>query len=257
VTITQTVPAGVTGTITFYNNGTAIGTATISNGVATLTTSSLPAGTNSITTGYGGNGNYTSANSASSVTVTIAPPGYTITANPNTMTIHAGSTGNTVLTFTPFGGFAGTFMVACNGLPANAVCNFTQNGQANNTVVMTGNNQPIPVNLAIVTDMPHAALEPISPFGPKATGLALILPCGVLGLLAFGKRRKALPKMLSLTVLMFLGLLGSIGLSGCAGGFGTTSTPLGNANVVVTATATATTSANTSQNFSMTITIIQ
>lgn len=57
VTFTAAVPAGVTGTITFYDGSTALGTATIANGIATLTTSTLSAGTHPVTATYPGDAN--------------------------------------------------------------------------------------------------------------------------------------------------------------------------------------------------------
>jgi len=47
------------GTVTFRNGSTTLGTGTLSGGVATFTTSSLPAGTQLITATYGGDTNYT------------------------------------------------------------------------------------------------------------------------------------------------------------------------------------------------------
>ena len=63
VTLTQAVPAGETGTVTFYNGTTVLGTATIVHGVATLTTSALPAGTDVITATANGDANYGPATS--------------------------------------------------------------------------------------------------------------------------------------------------------------------------------------------------
>jgi hypothetical protein len=54
VTFSITFPADATGTVTFYDGSTALGTGGISNGVAALTTSSLAAGTHSITAGGSG-----------------------------------------------------------------------------------------------------------------------------------------------------------------------------------------------------------
>ena len=76
VTLTDTLTSinGVvpTGTVTFYNGTTAIGTGTVnSSGVATLTTGSLPAGTDSITASYGGDTNY-SSNTSNAVTETVS-----------------------------------------------------------------------------------------------------------------------------------------------------------------------------------------
>jgi len=63
VTITASVfPAtgsGETGTVTFLYDGTVIGSGSVSNGQATLTTATLPLGTGSVTATYGGDGNFT------------------------------------------------------------------------------------------------------------------------------------------------------------------------------------------------------
>ncbi len=52
-------------TVTFYNGGTAIGTGTLSSGVATLNIASLPLGTDTLTATYPGDGNFTAATSNS------------------------------------------------------------------------------------------------------------------------------------------------------------------------------------------------
>lgn len=61
-----------TGTVTFYNGTTNLGQGTISGGIATLTTSALPYGNNSITAVYSGDTNFATSTSAAlpySVTV--------------------------------------------------------------------------------------------------------------------------------------------------------------------------------------------
>jgi Bacterial Ig-like domain (group 3)/FG-GAP-like repeat len=75
VTITETVPPGVTGTVTFSNGTTPIGTAPIVNGVATITVSNLPIGADPITATTSGDANNNPATSPSTiVTVTPATP---------------------------------------------------------------------------------------------------------------------------------------------------------------------------------------
>ncbi len=72
VTFTATVSssAGVpTGAVTFKKGGTTLGTAALSGGVATFTTSSLPAGSSAITANYGGTPNYST--SSASVTQVV------------------------------------------------------------------------------------------------------------------------------------------------------------------------------------------
>ncbi len=98
------VTSGATGTVTFHDGTTALGAGTISSGVATLTTSSLAAGTHSITAQYGGDANYNGAvstplsqtvNQASS-TVALASslnPSTFGTSVTLTATVTAGATG--------------------------------------------------------------------------------------------------------------------------------------------------------------------
>ena len=72
VTLTATVaPSGATGTVIFMQGSTVLGTGTVTNGVATLTTSSLNAGSYTITATYEGDANY-SASTSAPVTLTIS-----------------------------------------------------------------------------------------------------------------------------------------------------------------------------------------
>ena len=156
----------------------------------------------------------------------------------------------------PVGGITGTVTLACNQLPVHATCQFTQNGQANPTVVMNGTDQPLQVSLTVTTGVAVASQETHA-MRRSTRVLALMLPCGLLGLFAFGGgRRRTLPQLLAICLLL---LAGSSALSGCGGGgFGTNSTPTGSAVATVTATATATGTgtAMPAQTFNLTITII-
>jgi len=51
------------GTVSFMDGSTVLGTAALSGGIATLTTTTIPAGSNSITAVYGGNADYTASTS--------------------------------------------------------------------------------------------------------------------------------------------------------------------------------------------------
>ncbi len=79
VMFTDTLPTGVTGTVAFANGATVLGSATVTNGVATLTTSSLPAGSNSITATYSGDTNYSSSVATLTQTVNKMTPTVTVT----------------------------------------------------------------------------------------------------------------------------------------------------------------------------------
>ena len=104
VTFTATISSGPTGTVTFYDSGTQIGTGTISSGKATYQTSTLTAGTHSITASWPGNTNYYSVtSSALTQTVNQATPTLTVASSSNpstyggsvkfTATISSGPTG--------------------------------------------------------------------------------------------------------------------------------------------------------------------
>jgi hypothetical protein len=107
-TLTATVtPSSATGTVTFYDGVTSLGTAAIVSGTATFNTTSLSVGTHSLTAVYGGETNYgTATSSAYSLEVkavivatagangSIAPSGtsyYSLNATPTyTFTANAG-----------------------------------------------------------------------------------------------------------------------------------------------------------------------
>ncbi len=104
VTLTATVTAGATGTVTFEDGATSLGTGTIASGVATLTVSTLAVGTHPITASYGGDTNYTAAvSTAVSQVVNKAAATVTLISAPNpstfgavvtlTATVTAGATG--------------------------------------------------------------------------------------------------------------------------------------------------------------------
>jgi hypothetical protein len=75
------IGAKPTGTVTFLAGSKPLGTGTLnSSGVATLTTSKLPAGTDSVTTSYAGDTNY-AAGASPVVRVTVSKVTLTVTAN--------------------------------------------------------------------------------------------------------------------------------------------------------------------------------
>ena len=64
VTFTATVsPPAATGTVTFYDGGSSLGSGTISGGTATFTTSALSGGVHSITATYGGDSTFSGSTS--------------------------------------------------------------------------------------------------------------------------------------------------------------------------------------------------
>jgi hypothetical protein len=74
VTFTATLTGtGATGTVTFKDGETILGSSTLSNGTATFATSTLSAGTHAITAVYGGDANF-AGNTSSDVPLTVKSP---------------------------------------------------------------------------------------------------------------------------------------------------------------------------------------
>jgi len=131
-TATVTPPTGLpansmTGTVSFLNGTTVLGTSALNGGVATYATSALPLGTTTITATYSGDTNFLTSTS-SGLTETIAPQSFTVTANPQSLTITNGQSGTITLTVTSVLGYSSTQLaVTCNPLPRSSYC-YTPSG---------------------------------------------------------------------------------------------------------------------------------
>jgi hypothetical protein len=183
VASTAGTPGGI---VTFSSGSTTLGTGTLnSNGVATLSTTTLPMGSDTVTATYAATGNFAASTSAPmTLTVTAAPVapvgGYTVSANPTSLTVAAGQTATTTLTFTPTGGYSGTIALSCSNLPTNASCAF-----AAKQVTLTGNNQSVNLGLTINTTAQQAS----SRLNPALFALVFWWPGGLTGLAVFLRRR--------------------------------------------------------------------
>lgn len=272
VNLTATVLAGSTpvtsGTVTFASGTLSIGAAQLgSGGTATLATTLLPVGNDSVSASFLGTTSYATSTSSSSTVVVsaVTAPSYSISANPTSVSIAQGATGSITLTFTPVGGYSGTVLLSCGNLPSFVTCAFTQGGTADSTVVMSGNNQPVTVILTISTNVSTARLNalpgsrpnsPQSPAAPLLTAMVFWLPGGMAGIVAFSRRRKFTGKnrWLPLCLIGVVALALAAGLSAC-GGSGSV-TPAGATTITVTATpSTGNNPSSSSQTLTLTLTI--
>ncbi len=130
VTLTATVAASSgtpTGTVSFYDGQTLLGTQPLSNVTATYTIGTLSVATHSISASYNGDTNFLAATSQP-VSLTVAPaPSFSITANPSTVNVAVGGSGSTLLTLTPANGFNSSVALSCGALPSYITCSFSQN----------------------------------------------------------------------------------------------------------------------------------
>lgn len=221
LTITVT-PSSASGVVSLYNNGssTALGTATISGGTGTFTTTSLPVGTNSITGSYVG----TNASSTSSaVIVTVAAPTFTWTTSSTSHTVLAGQkTLAYNFTATPTSGSA-TFTTAvtfsCAFAPTdttltNSSCAFTP------TTIVAGTTGATAVSLTITTTGPNTGtgVQLRQRVANRFPWLPLTLP--IAGVLMLGLVGKKVSKRSAVTLLcVSLALLGF--MVACGGGSST------------------------------------
>jgi hypothetical protein len=85
-TVSSSAPGGPTGTVKFLNGTTNLGTATLSGGIAILSTAKLPAGTLTITADYSGDAQSATSSATTSQTVNVATTTTTVVSSKNPAT---------------------------------------------------------------------------------------------------------------------------------------------------------------------------
>ncbi len=211
-TATLTATAGTpTGTVSFYDGATLLGPGTVSAAAATYTTSSLAAGSHSITAVYSGDTNFAPVTS-SAVTETIE--NFTVGVGSGSSSVTASPGGQAVYTFavTPPAGnvFAGPITFAVTGLPSGGTATFSPSSLAAGAGA---------TNVTMTVSVPATAeARPLPrPFGGGALPLAL----GLI-LLPFAGRMKRVSRRLNrmgcVLVLGVVGLAFAFGITACGGG---------------------------------------
>jgi hypothetical protein len=214
VTFTATVTgqfAPPTGTVTFLNGSSVIGTATLTatggiTSAASFTTSTLPVGTDQITASYGSTLNFL-ASSSSPFAETITPqvaPSFTLKVAPQAVDIGVGYTGAVNVTIVSNSGFNAPVNLSCGPLPNEAKCTFV-----NPTIQGAGTT-----TLFIATSAPHDCNNSQPYFLGSSGGFglrSLALPA-MAGLIAFclPGRRRWMRGLLMLAI-----AAGATQLSGC------------------------------------------
>jgi hypothetical protein len=216
-----------TGSVSFYDGTTLLGSGTLTSGVAAYTTASLAAGLHSITAVYSGDSNYVTGISAV-MAETIED--FSLTASGNTSATIAGG-GQAIFTFsvTPLNcqSLASEVALAISGLPTGATVTFSP-------ATIAASSGATSVTLTVTVPSESATEQPRGPFGPSTLPIAL----GMVLLPFFGRVRRASHRMKRMVFLiMILGLAGlslTMGLTGC--GSSSTPAPPQNYTVVINAT---------------------
>jgi|HubBroStandDraft_2_1064218.scaffolds.fasta_scaffold06809_4 hypothetical protein len=221
-----------TGTVQFFDGKTALGIPVqLKNLIATLTTTQLANGSNSITAVYSGDPNFIGSTSGAA-TLVVGNPDFLISVNPGNVTISGGGPGATNLLLTPGAGlgFAGAVALSCSGLPTGSSCTF-QPAQPR-----LDGFTPLTVALNISKPPAQAAAIRMASYnGPHSFASSLgssALACAFL--LAWPRKKRSL-RLVALLVLA--GFLGAIG--GCSGNKSVSSAPGGTSTNSFVATVTA------------------
>jgi sugar lactone lactonase YvrE len=252
--VTGLVPGTPTGTVTFNAGALVLGSGPVlPGGNVVITTNALVTnGSYTITATYSGDSNYSPSTSAPSTPILISPPTITMTANTANIT---GDGSPVTLTLTSIAGFgagaattgssANAVTLACSGLPAYSICQFsppyanlsptgtTVTAQIPLTILV---NQPPPIvpNPEGLAGLPHM---PGHPALRMLLGACLLLPAVLLGL-GLGRSRWG-RRFASILLLAAAGLMAT-SLSGCGSSSSSSSngyqTPKGTTAVTVTAT---------------------
>lgn len=236
VTVTpQTSGVPATGTVTYRIGEGDMQTATVIGGKADLDVpSTLTQGNYTVSMTYSGDVNYQAVTTPVTIALVEQTPDYSLTANPASLTLKAGETGNVTFTFTPVGGFKGTVNLACSGLPVGVTCTFVPP-----SFTADGSNKVQTSQLTIVTQGPnHGTVASNDVNGDNSHIVAasiFFLPGMLFGTFLIWERKK-LPIRTKQLLLMLVMVTTISGMIGC--GTGPRTTP-GSNTVTVTASASA------------------
>ena len=202
-----------TGTVTFLDGGTAIGTGTIdSAGNASYTTSALAVGTHTMTASYAGQGAFTASVSPAytqgvNSTLTSAGTGFILQVTPTNLTVPVGGSVSANVTVIELNNFQQPVQLSCAGLPSEATCTFAQS-----LIPETGGT----TQLTIGATAPHNCGSSAPYFVAGGRGTALLwLGVTSLGLFLARKRRRLLQSLAVAAALLLLPALQGCGTGNC------------------------------------------
>jgi hypothetical protein len=219
--VTSTSNGTPTGAVMFYAGQTQLGSAVLSDGIASLTLTSFPTGDASLSAQYLGDNNFAASTSASVPVLTFKA------ANPS-LTVAASGSVTDNFSITVPSGYMGTLQFSCTGLPQNTNCSFQPA-----SVSFSGATNTASTVLTLTTGG-QARMVPTTNMSTYALRWAALFALPGLFPLLISRRRRRLSALLrNLSLLL---LLSSAGLwfTGCAGGGGGSSnssqpgTPSGN-----------------------------
>jgi hypothetical protein len=242
VTLTATINVSAqsignppSGVVNFLSGGTGasapvVGTSNSTTHTVQATASvltQLPLGMDSITAQYVSDGNYSSSTSTP-ITINVAnTPDFSFSSGTTVTIASPGGSGMATLTVAPVNGFTGTVSFSCTGLPFESSCSAPP---------VTGGG----TSTLTITTMGHSSVP--SKQSPRAfkwpnfrDQLGIVVLC-LVNLLILAMKRRRWTGILAPLAVICLVAISACGGSGSGGG--NPGTPIGNSNVIVTATST-------------------
>lgn len=241
VTLTAIVSSGTatpTGTVTFLDGTTTIGSAPLSAGTASISVSNLAAGTHGITAVYSGSASFTSVTSA---TITEQVENFSLNVASGSITsvsIAPGGSATYKLLISPAGAktFPQGIQLSASGMPSGAVATFSPSS------IKTGSGATT-ITLTIQVPNTTAALK-VPNFRHNRTPLYLgviLLPFADIKRNRTNREKRAPQKRprpwLKLMLMMACALVAFAGITGCGSNAGFFAHPSQNYTVTITGTA--------------------
>jgi len=232
-----------TGTISFYDGATLLGTAAVSSGTAVYTSPSLASGSHSIQAVYSGDVNFNPNHTAASViTVAALVPAFSMTSSTATLSLADGGEGIVTLNLAANAAFNGPVALTCSGMPANGSCTVNP---ASVTLAAGGTGM---ATIILTTNGVSPVLQSTNNSWGSTTG---VISMATLTLIFFGRRKRALlPASLAVGFLITTCYL----VTGCGGSGGNKKVNPGSYMLSVTATPASASHAN-SQTMQINITV--
>jgi len=248
-TVTPVSGSGVpTGSVTFLDGSTNLGTVALTGSTATFTSSALSVGSHSLNASYSGNSGF-NGSASSTLTQVVNATAFVITSTGSTTaSVSAGATATYQLMLTPGTSSSQSVTLTCSGAPKDSMCSaspspVTLSGNTPTAVTVTVQTTGSVATLAVpqFSSGSVSGLKSGSQFGEKFKTAARGEWLGAIsllfaGLLWMGGRHK--PRRVALGLLLGSLLL----LAACSGsgnngrGGGTPGTPAGTYTLNVTAT---------------------
>jgi large repetitive protein len=198
-----------TGSVSFYDGTTLLGTSPLAGGSAAFSTSSLsPGATHTITAAYSGDINFTASSTTASTSIAVGALDFTLSlSGPTSQTVVPGSSANFQVVVDPlYGTYAGPLSFSVTGLPPGATVSINPT-----TVAANGGKQTVTVSIqtAGVTAMQNHTSD-ARRLAPFAMALLLLPLVGARRMRKQGRRLNRL-----FLFVLLIGGMTAAALTGC------------------------------------------